>query len=97
LSFRAWRQQVRLLGALERLAAGQAVTTVAWELGYESPSAFGAMFRRALGTTPGRYFASEVSRGGPAGETPGDRDRPGRRAFSLPASHGERLNPDPIS
>jgi len=29
---------------------------VALELGYETPSAFIAMFRRSLGTSPGRYF-----------------------------------------
>jgi AraC-like DNA-binding protein len=56
MGFRAWRQQVRLLAALERLAAGESVTAVALELGYETPSAFVAMFRRALGTPPGRYF-----------------------------------------
>jgi AraC-like DNA-binding protein len=58
MSFGAWRQQLRLLRALERLAAGDAVITVALELGYESPSAFIAMFRRALGVSPGRYFRS---------------------------------------
>ena len=41
-----------------RLAAGQPVTRVALDLGYASPSAFGAMFRRAFGTTPSRYFSS---------------------------------------
>ncbi len=56
LAFAAWRQQARLLRGLERLAAGDPVTTVALELGYETPSAFIAMFRRALGTSPGRYF-----------------------------------------
>ncbi len=56
VSFRAWRQQLRLLRALERLADGQAVTTVAVDLGYDSPSAFIAMFRKALGTTPSDYF-----------------------------------------
>lgn len=56
LGFGAWRQQARLLVGLERLAAGESVTAVALELGYRSPSAFVAMFRRALGTTPGRYF-----------------------------------------
>src|SRR5262249_37299133 len=45
-SFRAWRQQLRLLRALERIAAGEAVTRVALELGYASPSAFIAMFRK---------------------------------------------------
>ena len=56
MSFRAWRQQLRLLRALELLAAGAPVTRVALDLGYESTSAFSAMFRRALGTTPTRYF-----------------------------------------
>jgi len=57
MTFRQW-QQLRLLSALSRLAAGQRVNQVALDLGYESPSAFVAMFRRALGTTPGRYFAT---------------------------------------
>ena len=58
ITFGAWRQQLRLLYALEALAEGQQVTQVALNLGYESVSAFGAMFRSALGKTPGRYFAS---------------------------------------
>ncbi len=58
MSFRAWRQQRRLLRALELLATGDNVTTVALELGYESTSAFIAMFRRCLGTTPKRYLSS---------------------------------------
>jgi AraC-like DNA-binding protein len=56
MSFRAWRQQLRLLRALEQLAAGTPVTRVALDLGYESTSAFSAMFRRVLGTAPTRYF-----------------------------------------
>jgi AraC-like DNA-binding protein len=58
LTFRQWRQQARLLAALERLAAGQAVTSVALEVGYESPSAFVAMFRESFGVTPGKYLAA---------------------------------------
>ena len=57
LTFHRWRQQARLMTALARLAAGEPVTTVALDLGYDSPSAFIAMFKKALGTTPGRYFA----------------------------------------
>jgi AraC-like DNA-binding protein/quercetin dioxygenase-like cupin family protein len=56
LSFGRWRQQRRLLAALERLAAGEAVTAVALDLGYASPSAFIAMFRRTLGASPTRYL-----------------------------------------
>ncbi|MCY1215799.1 HTH-type transcriptional regulator NimR [compost metagenome] len=53
----AWRQRARLMRAQEMLAAGAAVTTVALELGYDNVSAFIAMFKRELGTTPGRYSA----------------------------------------
>jgi AraC-like DNA-binding protein len=54
----AWRQQARLLAAFSALAAGRSVTTVSFDLGYETPSAFIEAFRRAFGTTPGRYFGS---------------------------------------
>ena len=59
MTFGQWRQQARLLAALTRLAGGQPVTTVAFDLGYDSPSAFIAMFKRALGETPGRYFSAD--------------------------------------
>jgi len=58
LTFGAWRQQARLLKALEWLAEGRPVTAIALDLGYESPSAFIAMFRRAFGVPPGRYLKS---------------------------------------
>ncbi len=51
-----WRQRLRLVEALRLLAAGHAVTRVALDVGYESPSAFVSAFRKLLGTTPGRYF-----------------------------------------
>ena len=38
--------------AVGRLAGGASVTRVALELGYDSPSAFSAMFRRVLDATP---------------------------------------------
>jgi AraC-like DNA-binding protein len=56
LSFGAWRRQAQLLRALELLGAGLRVGDVAFTLGYDSTSAFIAMFRRAFGTTPTRYF-----------------------------------------
>jgi AraC-like DNA-binding protein len=56
MTFGAWRQRLRLLLAIARLAEGAPVTAVAYELGYESPSAFVAMFRRELGEPPGRYL-----------------------------------------
>jgi len=56
LSLGKWRQQLRLLRSLQLLAAGEKITNVALEAGYSTPSAFIAMFRKALGTTPRRYF-----------------------------------------
>jgi len=55
MTFGAWRRQVRLLRAVAMLGNGASVTAVALTAGYRSPSAFIAMFRRALGTTPGEY------------------------------------------
>jgi AraC-like DNA-binding protein len=55
LTFGAWRQQARVLEAMGRLGGGQAVTEVALDLGYDSVSAFSAMFRRASGAPPSTY------------------------------------------
>lgn len=52
MSFREWRQQCRLLRAVELLNQGERVTRVALETGYDNTSAFISMFRRCLGTTP---------------------------------------------
>jgi hypothetical protein len=51
-----WRQQARLLHALTLLAEGAPVTKVALDVGYATPSAFIAMFKNVLGTTPSRFF-----------------------------------------
>jgi len=56
LTFAAWRQQARLLAATAMLAAGEPITRIALDLGYDSPSAFTAMFKRALGAPPSQYF-----------------------------------------
>jgi AraC-like DNA-binding protein len=53
MSFAAWRQQARVLEAMGKLGAGQPVTQVALDVGYDSVSAFCAMFRRATGSPPG--------------------------------------------
>jgi AraC-like DNA-binding protein len=50
---------VRLLTALSRLAAESPIATVALDLGYESPSAFTAMFKRALGRPPSEFFPQD--------------------------------------
>ncbi len=55
LSFGVWRQQACMLVALPRLAAGEAVTSIALDLGYESPAAFTTMFKRVVGVAPSHY------------------------------------------
>ena len=65
MSFGKWRQQLRLLHALKSLAAGESVTAVAFEVGYDSTSAFIAAFKTVLGKTPARYYAeSRTTKGG---------------------------------
>lgn len=59
-TFGRWQQQARLLCALQILAAGESVTCAALEVGFRTPSAFITMFRRAMGTTPARYFATDA-------------------------------------
>ncbi|GGH08394.1 transcriptional regulator [Silvibacterium dinghuense] len=52
MSFDDWRSQLLLLEAQIRLAQGQSSQRVARALGYASPAAFSAMFRRATGHSP---------------------------------------------
>ncbi len=56
MSFGAWLRRTRLLLSLPRLASGASVLEVALEHGYDSPSAFAAMFRRLLGVSPTAYL-----------------------------------------
>lgn len=59
MGFTQWRQQARLMLALERLATNEPVADVAEALGYATSSNFIAMFRRAFGEPPARYFAKQ--------------------------------------
>jgi AraC-like DNA-binding protein len=63
MTFGRWRQQLRLLHAMQVLASGEKVTTAALESGYGSTSAFISMFRRQLGTTPKRYLRNATETG----------------------------------
>ena len=83
MSISQWHRQLRLHHALEELAQGRPVTTVAIDLGYDSVSAFIAAFRRVLGVTPGQAFADRDGGRQPAadGARP-DQRRRGRRGQS---------------
>lgn len=56
LSFAQWRQQARLLKAVELLSLKVPVTAVALTVGYSSVSAFIEAFRKHFGRTPARFF-----------------------------------------
>jgi AraC-like DNA-binding protein len=60
LSFGKWRQQLRMLKALEILGAGASVIQVALEVGYNDVSSFIAVFKKAYGETPAKYFACQT-------------------------------------
>ncbi len=58
LPFGRWRSLGRIRAAMVALAGGAAVSNVAFEVGYESTSAFVSAFRRETGLTPAAYFRS---------------------------------------
>ena len=60
LSFADWQRRAALFYAVTRLSSGEPVTTIAFDLGYASPSAFTSMFKRVLGVPPSRYQATPV-------------------------------------
>lgn len=55
MNYQSWRQQWRLLKAMEMLSDGLSLSDVAQGLEFVSDSAFIAFFRQHTGTTPTRY------------------------------------------
>ncbi len=100
LSFIAWRQQACLVAALPRLAAGEAVTAIALDLGYDNPAAFSTMFsacwaprrrrRPSRSPTPHLRRRSRLRHGG-SSRRHGGRTGGGGRRRGLPAA--ERARP----
>jgi len=60
MTYRDWCIKLKLLEAIRRLGAGEAISAVAYEFGYESVSAFTFMFRKALDVTPGEFVKSST-------------------------------------
>lgn len=58
-----WLRQVRILQAVSQLAASKKISSVALDLGYQSPSAFTHMFRSAIGLSPRDFRQTEKSVG----------------------------------
>ncbi len=53
-----WRQRLKVVRAIPLLQQGASVESVALDMGYSTASAFIAMFKRLLGTTPDEYRKS---------------------------------------
>jgi AraC-like DNA-binding protein/quercetin dioxygenase-like cupin family protein len=71
VSFSQWRQQAILARAIPLLNQGRPMAIVAQELGYQSQSAFSAMFRRAFGESPRAFIGRGTDeREGRSGEEP---------------------------
>ena len=60
VSYTQWCHRVRISHAIERLKAGDSITTVSFNLGYSSCSAFAAMFKRIYGLPPSVYMNEYV-------------------------------------
>ncbi len=54
-----WRQQLRILVALEKLSEGLSVTATCFAVGYNNVSAFIKSFKRTVGVTPLEYAKSQ--------------------------------------
>ena len=56
MTFRELRRQTRILVAIEKLVAGRSVTAAAFDVGFETPSAFIHAFRLVTGRTPRQFM-----------------------------------------
>lgn len=56
-----WRNQVKMVQAIQLLASERSITQIALDLGFESASAFIFSFRKHFGLSPGQYRTSPES------------------------------------
>lgn len=52
MGFAAWRRRVRVVEAASRIATGQSIAEVAFDLGYDNAGSFSTMFHRTFGVAP---------------------------------------------
>jgi AraC-like DNA-binding protein len=56
MSFGKWRQQLRLIIALQKLAYGEKITNVALDIGYNNVSSFNSMFKKNFNIPPSHFI-----------------------------------------
>lgn len=56
MNFSDWRTRLKLLEAIKRLGEKQSIKEIAFDLGYETTSAFIFMFKKNIGKTPSNYI-----------------------------------------
>lgn len=56
MNYSDWRTRLKLLEAIKRLGEKQSIKEIAFDLGYETTSAFIFMFKKNLGKTPSNYI-----------------------------------------
>ncbi len=59
MTFRELRRLTRILVSLDKLSAGQSVTETAFDVGFETPSAFIHAFRHLIGKTPRQFMSGK--------------------------------------
>jgi AraC-like DNA-binding protein len=57
ITWQEWTTELRLLAAVQRLESRVPVSSVAFDVGYESASAFSVAFRRRFGRTPSQLHS----------------------------------------
>lgn len=56
LTYKAWRQRARIVGAIDRLSAGGAIGQVAHQAGFANAAAFAHAFKQVTGQTPSAFL-----------------------------------------
>ncbi len=56
MGFSRWKQKLRILKSLELLDSKTPLADIAFELGYESTSAFSTSFKKQMNCSPKKYF-----------------------------------------
>lgn len=56
LTFKAWSQRARIVGAIDRLSSGASIRQAAHHAGFAAPAAFAHAFRQVTGRTPSDFL-----------------------------------------